>query len=165
MTLLEHGLVSIHDFSASESRYSSQFYAAERSARDAKKGLWKDYAEQEQAEEAAAAAAATVQNEPRREYIDIVVSEIVSGTRFYVQVVNDEIRQLEKLMAELSHYHSSRAGMESAYKPKVGDLVSAKFTEDDAWYRAKVRRVSQQGVADVLYIDYGNVRYQSHRSP
>ncbi|ORY95214.1 hypothetical protein BCR43DRAFT_458884 [Syncephalastrum racemosum] len=156
VTLLEHGLVSIHDFSANESRYSSQFYAAERSARDAKKGLWKDYVEQEQAEEAAAAAAATVKDEPRREYIDIVVSEIVSGTRFYVQVVNDEIRQLEKLMAELSNYHGSRAGMESAYKPKVGDLVSAKFTEDDAWYRAKVRRVSQQGVAEVLYIDYGN---------
>lgn len=153
---MEHGYATIHEYSASESQYSSQLFAAERSARDAKKGLWKEYDEAVAEQEAAAGAVEeNVAAGPRREYIDVVVSEYLSGSHFYVQVVNEDVPKLEKLMAELSHYQNSRAGA-GPYRPRVGDLVSAKFTEDDSWYRAKVRRVSSEGV-DVLYIDYGNV--------
>lgn len=153
--LLEHGYATIHEYSASESQYSSQLFAAERSARDAKKGLWKESAAVVEQETAGAVEEEKVAAGPRREYIDVVVSEYLSGSRFYVQVVNEDVRKLERLMAELSHYQNSRSGA-GPHRPRVGDLVSAKFTEDDSWYRAKVRRVSSEGV-EVLYIDYGNV--------
>lgn len=41
--------------------------------------------------------------------------------------------------------------------PKVGEYVAAKFTEDDTFYRARVRHVNRESKeAEVLYIDYGN---------
>jgi hypothetical protein len=43
---------------------------------------------------------------------------------------------------------------------KVGDLVSAKYSLDGEWYRGRVRRVMADKKADVLFIDYGNVRMQ-----
>lgn len=41
--------------------------------------------------------------------------------------------------------------------PKVGDLVSAEFSEDQKQYRAKVRKVySDKKEVEVFYVDYGN---------
>jgi staphylococcal nuclease domain-containing protein 1 len=41
--------------------------------------------------------------------------------------------------------------------PKVGDILAAKFTVDNDWYRARVRRVDREAKkADVTYLDYGN---------
>ncbi|KAI8137141.1 hypothetical protein BJV82DRAFT_636668 [Fennellomyces sp. T-0311] len=151
--LLAEGLATIHEFSANESQYTNQLYNAERNARADKKGMWKNYdAEQEQQ---TAKEEASLVVEPRREYIDVVISEYLSGHRVYVQVVNEDVRRLETLMYELSQYHVSRGTTDGPHKPRVGDVVSAKFTEDDSWYRAKVRRVAG-GSVDVLYIDYGN---------
>lgn len=157
--LLQQGLASIHEFSASESQYATQLYEAERQAREQRKGIWLDYHEETAAAEdqPPAAAGENVVVEPRREYIDLVVSEYISATRFYVQIVNDDVRKLEDLMSELSKYHDSPGVSQAAHKPRVGDTVSAKFTEDNSWYRAKIRRVSGDSV-DVFYIDYGNVR-------
>ncbi|KAI9251523.1 hypothetical protein BDA99DRAFT_552985 [Phascolomyces articulosus] len=158
--LLQEGLANIHEYSANESQYTNQLYGAERNARASRKGLWKDYDEEKEQEQQAAAARAA-SNEPdvvveaKRQYIDLVVSEYISGHKFYVQVVNADVKKLESLMTELSQYHTSRGGMDGPHKPRVGDVVSAKFTEDDSWYRAKVRRVAGDSV-DVLYIDYGN---------
>lgn len=41
--------------------------------------------------------------------------------------------------------------------PKAGDFVAARFTEDNEWYRAKVRRNDREKQqAEVVYIDFGN---------
>ena len=43
--------------------------------------------------------------------------------------------------------------------PKVGDTVVAEYSGDGNMYRAKIRRIStEQKVAEVFYIDFGNVR-------
>ncbi|KAF7729367.1 hypothetical protein EC973_004624 [Apophysomyces ossiformis] len=150
VSLLQRGFASVHEFSANESHYTNQFYTAERTAQAEKKGIWQHYEEKK----AVVEDVAEEQNAgPRREYVDIVVSDIVSGSNFYVQIINAEIRQLETLMTELSQYQNGRP--HEAIKPRVGDVVSAQFTEDNAWYRAKVRRITHEGV-HVLYIDYGN---------
>jgi len=72
--------------------------------------------------------------EPRKEYIDIVVTEIISGGRFYLQVINDDIRKLEKMMSEFSLYHKNDTSSSSSFTPRNGEMVSAQFTEDDRWY-------------------------------
>jgi len=64
----------------------------------------------------------------------------------------EEISQLEDLMKQLSE---DEVG--DSYIPRGNEIVKAQFTEDDAWYRAKVLAVdknSQQ--VTVQYIDYGN---------
>lgn len=58
-------------------------------------------------------------------------------------------------MHDFALYHRS-ATTPKDFTPKNGELVSAKFS-DNAWYRAKVRRVSPiKKEAEVTFIDYGN---------
>jgi staphylococcal nuclease domain-containing protein 1 len=65
---------------------------------------------------------------------------------------------LEQLMSAFRTFHLSptnNKGLEGP--PKVGEYVAAKFTEDNTFYRARVRHVNREAKeADVLYIDYGN---------
>jgi staphylococcal nuclease domain-containing protein 1 len=149
VSLLSRGFANIHGYSADESHYVNQLYGAEREAKTEKKGLWSDYRGDEVEQEETAANAG-----PNREYIDVVVSDIISGSHFYVQKVTDEIAKLETLMSELGQYQNGRPA-DPAFKPRVGENVSAKFTEDDCWYRGRVRRISHEGI-EVLYIDFGN---------
>jgi staphylococcal nuclease domain-containing protein 1 len=41
--------------------------------------------------------------------------------------------------------------------PKAGEFVAARFTADDQWYRARIRRNDREAKkAEVVYIDFGN---------
>ncbi|KAI8093293.1 uncharacterized protein BX664DRAFT_329393 [Halteromyces radiatus] len=154
--LLNKGYATVHEYSANESRYANQFFGAERNAKESRQGLWENaqFEDEQQEQQATISKAQEAVLQPRHEYIDIVISDMVSGSHFFVQVINPiEIKQLEVLMKDLTVYYKNRS--EPASRPRVGDVVSAKFTEDDCWYRAKVRRVSAEGI-EVLYIDYGN---------
>jgi len=82
--------------------------------------------------------------------VGVIVTEIVDATKFYVQVVGPEAEKLEELMKNLSTEESQ------IHKPKVGELVRAQFTADEAWYRAKVLEVKNDDTYKVFYIDYGN---------
>ncbi|KAF9965273.1 hypothetical protein BGZ70_005143 [Mortierella alpina] len=153
--LLEEGLASIHSYSAEQSKYSNQLYAAERAAKEDRKNIWANVDPNALAQEEEEV---DTSKPIKKEYLDIVVSEIVSGGHFYVQIINQNIEGLEKLMSELGIHH--KQGSTSApenWKPRVGEIISAKFTEDNQWYRAKViRNVTESKSVEVLYVDYGN---------
>lgn len=164
--LLEEGLASLHEYAAEQSGHVTLYREAENRAKKERKGLYANY-------DPAAEAATTspghgsssnnnnnngVPSAPaKREYLDVVITDVNStaGT-FSYQVVGDSIKQLEKLMGELqSTYASSSAAV--SQPPRVGDTVAAKFSEDNAWYRGKVKRVDRgTSKAEVLYFDYGN---------
>lgn len=155
VSLLQAGYAYIHEFSANESNHANQLFSGERIAKAGKKGVWAHYdedAEKDSAQDQEQAAASAT---PNREYVDVIVSEVVDGSRFYVQVLNEQARKLETLMAEFADHHKKHTEP-SVAKPRNGEVVSAKFTEDDSWYRAKVRKSSPAGV-EVIYVDYGNV--------
>ena len=60
-------------------------------------------------------------------------------------------------MEEFSLYHRTAGSAPAGFAPRPGDLVSAKFSEDGQWYRAKVRKSSAvKKEAQVTFIDYGN---------
>ena len=76
-----------------------------------------------------------------------------------MQILDDKsVEGLEKLMSDFAlHHRQQTANAPAGFSPKTGDLVSAKFSEDDQWYRAKVRKASAIKKEAVLYfIDYGN---------
>ncbi|EST07919.1 Staphylococcal nuclease (SNase-like), OB-fold [Kalmanozyma brasiliensis GHG001] len=99
----------------------------------------------------------------RTEYVDCIISDVRGSSGpddpfgFSIQVLNDQIQELETLMEEFSLHHKSPAASSASFIPRVGDLVSAKFSQDGAWYRAIIRKVSP-GLkeAQVSFIDYGN---------
>jgi len=103
--------------------------------------MWRDYdqeAEQQAAESAAAAATPTA----RKEYVDVIVSDIRSepSFSFAVQVLQPggKLPELEKLMSDFAAFH--RTAQAAPITPRSGDHVSAKFTADDQWYRARVKK-------------------------
>jgi len=80
-----------------------EYEVAESIAKKKRRGIWKDY------DEAAELAAQQARKEefkdtkkPKQELIDVIVTEIVNATTFYVQVVGPEAEQLEELMKKLA---------------------------------------------------------------
>lgn len=60
-------------------------------------------------------------------------------------------------MADFSIHHSG-ASHSTDFRPKTNEVISAKFTADQQWYRAKVRKhIPEQKSVEVVYVDYGNV--------
>ncbi|KAJ1960903.1 hypothetical protein GGI12_003550 [Dipsacomyces acuminosporus] len=161
--LLQEGLATVHDFSAEQSPYTNRLYSAERRAKNDKLGVWADYdaaaeakkIEQQEEEQKRLQAAPTEPLKPRIEFLDVVVSELVSPSSFYVQIAKPSaIRELEDLMADLA-ISQQPAGADFA--PKAGQLVSACYTVGDEWHRAKIRKVLPgKKEFEVVYVDFGN---------
>ncbi|KAJ2858245.1 hypothetical protein GGI22_003345 [Coemansia erecta] len=172
--LLKQGLASVHEYSATQSPYSSRLFAAESQAQRQKCGMWFDYdaekAEEEERQEQEAAAAREAQRQlernptaaaaaqglqPRIEFLDVVVSEITSPTTMFIQIATQSnIKELEDLMAELS---VAQMPATADFAPKAGQLVSACYTAGDEWHRAKIRKVlPSKKEFEVAYIDFGN---------
>ncbi|KAK3834000.1 MAG: tudor domain-containing protein [Linnemannia gamsii] len=151
--LLEDGLASIHSYSAEQSKHSGVLYSAERSAKQYRKNIWANEDPNAVEEEVEVDTSKPI----KKEYLDVVVSEIVSGGHFYVQVINQNIQNLEKMMSDLGIHHKNASTAPESWKPRNGEVVSAKFTEDNQWYRAKViRNVPESKSVEVIYVDYGN---------
>mmetsp|Transcript_10807 Transcript_10807/g.26760 ORF Transcript_10807/g.26760 Transcript_10807/m.26760 type:complete len:884 (-) Transcript_10807:255-2906(-) len=82
---------------------------------------------------------------------EVTVVEMVDPITFYVQAASAP-KQLEYIGGRLAEM--SKAPQDS-FRPKVGDIVAAKFSQDGDWYRARVedRKGDQY---KVLFVDYGN---------
>ncbi|KAF2841098.1 hypothetical protein M501DRAFT_969201 [Patellaria atrata CBS 101060] len=164
--LLEEGLASVHAYSAEKSGNANELFAAEKRAKEARKGMWHDWTpEAEEDGETLATAdtngAANGDSAPtqrRKDYRDVVVTHVDEGGRLKLQLVGTGTSALTELMSTFRKFHltpSNNTGLPGP--PKAGDFVAAKFSEDDEWYRAKVRRNDRENKkAEVLYVDYGN---------
>ncbi|KAI8325459.1 hypothetical protein GQ54DRAFT_217579 [Martensiomyces pterosporus] len=161
--LLHEGLATVHDFSAEQSPHTNKLYSAERRAKADKRGVWADFdaaAEakkiEQQKQEAEKLASVPAQAlKPRIEFLDVVVSELVSPSLFYVQIAKPSaIRELENLMADLA---ISQEPASADFAPKAGQLVSACYTVGDEWHRAKIRKaLPGKKEFEVVYVDFGN---------
>ncbi|CAK7568223.1 MAG: hypothetical protein SEPTF4163_006208 [Sporothrix epigloea] len=166
--LVEEGLASVHRFSAEKSGNSAELIAAEKLAKEARKGLWHDWnpSQDEAAEDnstqlnvgsTTSSDGATV-SQLSQDYRDIVVTNIDANGRLKIQEIGKGTASLETLMTEFRKFNlDSKNNNSLVSSPKAGDFVSAKFSEDSQWYRAKIRANDRAAkVAEVVYIDYGN---------
>ncbi|KAI8501531.1 Tudor domain containing 15 [Branchiostoma belcheri] len=81
------------------------------------------------------------------------VMSVINIGEFHCSPVQ-ETAELMELMAKL-HEHYSRPDVEPLRDPRPGAVCCAQFTEDEGWYRAVIRKVTDSGVL-VRYVDYGN---------
>ncbi|KAF2124236.1 hypothetical protein P153DRAFT_327287 [Dothidotthia symphoricarpi CBS 119687] len=163
-TLVEEGLASVHAYSAEKSGNANELFAAEQKAKDARKNLWQEYdpSQEEDAEDSTAFATQTSTNDApvsrQKDYRDVVVTHVTDEGRLKLQQVGTGTAALTELMSAFSKFHmnpTNSAGLPNP--PKAGDFVAAKFTEDDTWYRARIRRNDREAKkAEVVYVDYGN---------
>lgn len=162
-TLVEEGLASVHQYSAEKSGNAAELNAAEKKAKEDRKGLWHSWdPSQEQEEEEEAAPVETAASDApvniNREYREITVTSIDDNGRIKIQEVGQGTAALDQLSKAFQKFHldpRNNATLRDA--PKAGDLVAAKWSEDDCWYRARIRSNDRTAkVAEVVFIDYGN---------
>lgn len=168
--LLEEGLASVHAYSAEKSGHASELFAAEKKAKEARKGMWHDW-DPSQDEDAEGAIAShdgvngskvsdtngDAQQQPRKQdYRDVIITHIDDSGRLKLQQIGKGTSQLQELMNQFRAFHlSATSKLDGA--PKAGDYVAAKFSADGEWYRARVRRNDRENKrAEVVYVDYGN---------
>ena len=164
MLLLERGLATVHSYSADQSAYTNQLYATESKAKQEKNGLWAlpefsatgPNATKQQGD------MTVVSDKSKRWMTEVAVSEIVDAGHFYIQALPDNGAGLVKLMQDLASHATKSGEMASVGgvgSLKMGELVAAKSTYDEKWYRARVKRVTGGGgekMVQVFYVDYGN---------
>ncbi|CAH1803308.1 unnamed protein product, partial [Owenia fusiformis] len=86
----------------------------------------------------------------------LTVTSIESPDDFYCQM-NDHFTSIDNMMAKLDEYYKGQGQSEdSASCNKVGATCAAKFSEDQAYYRAKVIQCLPNRQVKVLFVDYGN---------
>ncbi|KAI8872635.1 hypothetical protein GQ42DRAFT_161125 [Ramicandelaber brevisporus] len=172
LSLLSEGLAHLNEYSAEQNPHTNQLFAAVRSAQSARKGVHVDYTgddddddnnsnESSSAQKAVSpeqdAAAATP---AQKQYLDIVISEIVDASHFYIQNASQSsVETLESLMEKLRINPPSSAPS-TGFTPKVGLLCCAPFSADRQIYRARITKLynspSEGRLADVLFVDFGN---------
>ncbi|KAF1985354.1 hypothetical protein K402DRAFT_357259 [Aulographum hederae CBS 113979] len=168
--LVEEGLASVHEYSAEKSGNANELFAAEKTAKEGRKGMWHDWdpsKEEEGVENAhqngtngtAESNGDAAAAQRKKDYRDIVITHIDPTTaRLKLQVIGAGTTALTDLMSSFRKFHldnSSASSLPGA--PKAGDYVSAKFSEDGEWYRARIRRNDRDNKqAELFYVDYGN---------
>jgi staphylococcal nuclease domain-containing protein 1 len=163
--LVEEGLASVHAYSAEKSGNAAELFGAEKRAKEGKKNLWHDYdpSQDEDAqddgagEETPAETEVTLDKKPT-DYRDVVITNIDSNGKLKIQEIGKGTAALETLMNEFRRFHlDSKNNNALKDAPKTGEYVSAKFSADGQWYRARVRANDRTAkVAEVIFVDYGN---------
>ncbi|GAM85623.1 hypothetical protein ANO11243_036300 [Dothideomycetidae sp. 11243] len=165
-SLVEEGYASVHAYSAEKSGNANELFAAEQKAKEGRKGRWHDWDPSHDAQDADEPHHANGTNgtngdsapvERRKDYRDVIITHIdPENCHLKLQQVGTGTGALTDLMNSFRTFHvSSSQGLDGP--PKAGDYVSAKFTEDNAWYRARIRRNDREAkTSEVVYVDYGN---------
>lgn len=166
-TLVEEGLASVHAYSAEKSGNAAELFAAEKKAKEQRKGIWKDWDPSQDGQDddeysgappngSGAANGADTDSRRTDDYRDVMITHIDESGHLKLHQVGSGTAALEKLEAAFRSFHiSSKTTLPGP--PKAGDVVAAKFSADGLWYRAKIRRNDREKKeAEVVYLDYGN---------
>eukprot|EP00316_Scyphosphaera_apsteinii_P007722 CAMPEP_0119344144 /NCGR_PEP_ID=MMETSP1333-20130426/106819_1 /TAXON_ID=418940 /ORGANISM="Scyphosphaera apsteinii, Strain RCC1455" /LENGTH=892 /DNA_ID=CAMNT_0007356571 /DNA_START=39 /DNA_END=2717 /DNA_ORIENTATION=- len=153
--VLEAGLAERMGAAADRSTYGDELYKAEEAAKSANRKIWENYSEAQEAErKAEAEAVAAAEQEPipdsQKQMVQLTLTEIIDGARFYAHVASD--KSIDVLQQQLA---ATCVGNAPPFEPRAGQVVAAKFSQDDMWYRAKVLKKERTSVT-VFFIDYGN---------
>jgi staphylococcal nuclease domain-containing protein 1 len=165
--LLEEGLAEVHAFSAEKAGNANEFFAAEKKAKEGRKGMWHDWDPSKEADQDEATAVPTngtngahseTAQERRKDYRDVMVTHVDETGKLKIQQIGAGTTALTELMNAFSSFHLNKSNdTPLPGPPKVGDIVAGKFTVDNQWYRARVRRVDRDAKkVDLTYLDYGN---------
>lgn len=161
--LVRNGFASVRDINK-----LNELNSAETEAKQKRIGIWKDFKEEEQNDALQEAIGDEDVNERDTSDLDrrkkVVVTNINNSlSSFHAQYVDDGPK-LEELLTELREELAANPPLVGAYKPTKGDLVVAKFSADQQWYRAKIEKIMSQNEVQVLYVDYGNRETVTPRS-
>ncbi|KAI1348052.1 tudor domain-containing protein [Xylaria sp. FL0043] len=162
--LVEEGLAQVHKYSAEKAGNATELLAAEKKAKEGRKGLWHDWdpSQDDNDDEEAPATEPSTETEATdkraADYREVVVTNIDSNGKLKIQEIGKGTSSLEIMMNEFKKFHQDPKNSKPLNNPpKAGEYVAAKFSADGQWYRGRIRSNDRNAkVAEVVYIDYGN---------
>ncbi|CAF3950478.1 unnamed protein product [Rotaria sordida] len=84
-----------------------------------------------------------------------LVSIAVNPSYFFVQNTL-YTHDLEKLAQSMNDYYSTTDPPSIPYKPMEMSCCAARYSVDNRWYRARIKRYSSETTVELVYLDYGN---------
>ena len=96
--------------------------------------------------------------------LEVFVSGVESPGEFYVQKIGRGGTDLDKLTEEMTLYYNEETNIKlnALSSVEAGDIVAAKFTEEENFYRAKIVSVEEntydfsQSTVELFYLDFGD---------
>ncbi|CAF4252633.1 unnamed protein product, partial [Rotaria sp. Silwood2] len=84
-----------------------------------------------------------------------LVSIAVNPSYFFVQNTL-YTHDLEKLAQSMNDYYSTTDPPSILFKPMEMSCCAARYSVDNRWYRARIKRYSSETTVELVYLDYGN---------
>jgi staphylococcal nuclease domain-containing protein 1 len=91
-------------------------------------------------------------NDPR--FRRVALTYINTELKIYVQYA-EQGRKVEQLQNDLRESFTQK-NPTGGHIPKKGELLAARFTQDNEWYRARVEKIEGNNRISVYFVDYGN---------
>ncbi|RLV91600.1 nuclease domain-containing protein [Spathaspora sp. JA1] len=171
VTLLEQGLIKVHEFAINANPLPSKLIQAEESAKSNKKGIWSDYDPvkvERDLQESNEKLQQLNLDASKPKFFDIEVVDVDStGIISFHLLDSTTIQKFTQFKNSFSQFHaqipsastnSSDLPFNLTRGPKKNEIVSAKFTENNKYYRAKVLNFDKaSNKYEVKHLDYGNV--------
>ncbi|ODV81115.1 uncharacterized protein CANTADRAFT_339187 [Suhomyces tanzawaensis NRRL Y-17324] len=171
VALLEQGLVKIHDFAVNSNPFADGLIKAEEAAKKGKKGVWKDYdeaTEQAKIDQASGQLYQLNLEASKPKFFDIEVVDIDStGVISFHHLDAATASKFATFKKQFNDFHgqvpsASNTSVDLPHNlskgPKKNELVSAKFSENGKFYRAKVINFDRaSNKYEVKHLDFGNV--------
>lgn len=96
--------------------------------------------------------------------MEVFVSGVESPSEFYVQKIGSRSVELDKLTAEMTQFYEEETNRKlmSLSAVEAGDVVAAKFSDEENYYRAKIVSVEEnsydydQSTVELFFVDYGD---------
>ncbi|XP_076618490.1 tudor and KH domain containing protein papi isoform X1 [Colletes latitarsis] len=90
--------------------------------------------------------------------MEIYVSAMESPSQFWVQVVGSGTTALDNLVLDMTVYYNENENRElhALRNVTLGQIVAAKFSFDEQWYRAEVISAPEGEQCEVYFVDYGD---------
>ncbi|CAK9798286.1 Tudor and KH domain-containing protein homolog [Anthophora plagiata] len=90
--------------------------------------------------------------------MEVYVSAMENPSQFWVQVVGSGTTALDKLVCEMTAYYNDEQNHELHTLRSItpGQIVAAKFSFDEQWYRAQVMSAPEDDQCEVYFVDYGD---------
>jgi len=96
--------------------------------------------------------------------MEVFVSGVETPSEFYVQKIGSRSVELDKLTAEMTLFYEEETNRKlmSLSAVEAGDVVAAKFIDEENYYRAKIVSVEEnsydynQSTVELFFVDYGD---------
>lgn len=168
LMLVQAGLAKVHESAYGTPLYK-QLLEAEDKCRKENVGVWTDYVEQSSKEgeetddventgdvapEEPITSTVPALNFNDSRFRRAAVTFVTPELKVYVQFA-EQGPKVEKLQSDL-HELFSQSKPVGGHNPKKGELLAARFTGDNQWYRARVEKIEGNNRISVYFLDYGN---------